>query len=49
MSALLVLKKPGRHGWYLSWLRDVQPVVARLDLGLLDAAAPSNGYGPDFL
>jgi DNA-binding transcriptional ArsR family regulator len=49
MSALLVLKEPARHGWYLSWLRDVQPVVAGLDLGLLDAAAPSNGHGPDFL
>jgi hypothetical protein len=49
MSALLVLKKPDRHGWYLPWLRDVRPVIARLDLGLLDAAAPSNGYGPDFL
>ena len=49
MSALLALKEPAHHGWYLPWLRDVRPVVARLDLGLLDAAAPSNGYGPDFL
>ncbi|WP_205661236.1 ArsR/SmtB family transcription factor [Amycolatopsis vastitatis] len=49
MSALLVLKEPGRHSWYRSWLRDVRPVVAGLDLGLLNAAAPSNGYGPDFL
>ncbi|WP_217709579.1 DUF5937 family protein [Amycolatopsis sp. Hca4] len=49
MSALLVLKAPGRHGWYLPWLRDVWPDLARLDLGLLYAAAPSNGYGPDFL
>ncbi|MEV6644227.1 DUF5937 family protein [Amycolatopsis sp. NPDC051371] len=49
MSALLVLTEPRRHSWYLSWLRDVQPVVAGLDLGVLNAAAPSNGYGPDFL
>lgn len=49
MSALLMLKSPGRHGWYLTWLRDVQHVVAGLDLGLLNAAAPSRGHGPDFL
>jgi hypothetical protein len=49
MTALLVLKNPGRHGWYLPWLRDVQDVVARLDLGLLNLAAPSRGHGPDFL
>ncbi|MBB2940048.1 DNA-binding transcriptional ArsR family regulator [Amycolatopsis bartoniae] len=49
MSALLVLKDPGRHGWYLPWLRDVEPVVAGLDLGLLGLAVPSNGHGPDFL
>jgi hypothetical protein len=49
MSALLVLKDPRRHNWYLSWLRSVQPVVAQLDLGLLTAAAPTHGHGPDFL
>src|SRR5262245_31805903 len=49
MSALLVLREPGRHGWYLPWLRDVQPAIAGLDLRLLDAAAPRNGHGPDFL
>ena len=49
MSAFLVLKSPGRHGWYLTWLREVQDVVAGLDLGLLGAAMPSNGTGPDFL
>ena len=49
MTALLVLKDPGRHGWYLTWLRDVQHVVAELDLGLLSVAAPSQGHGPDFL
>jgi DNA-binding transcriptional ArsR family regulator len=31
------------------WLRDIQPVVAELDLGLLGVARPVNGYGPDFL
>jgi DNA-binding transcriptional ArsR family regulator len=49
MSALLVLKDPGRHGWYLTWLREVEQVVAGLDLGLLGAALPSKGHGPDFL
>ncbi len=49
MSALLVLNAPGRHGWYLPWLRDVQPVVAGLDLGMLTATAPVGGHGPDFL
>ena len=49
MSALLVLKDPARHGWYLPWLRDIQQVVAELDLGLLGVVAPVHGYGPDFL
>jgi DNA-binding transcriptional ArsR family regulator len=49
MTALLVLKDPGRRGWYLPWLPKVRDVAARLDLGLLSAAAPSRGYGPDFL
>ncbi len=49
MSALLVLKDRRRHGWYLSWLREVRPAVARLDLDLLDVAAPAHGHGPDFL
>lgn len=49
MTALLVLKNPGRHGGYLTWLRDVQHIVAELDLGLLSVAAPSHRHGPDFL
>ncbi|OJY48982.1 DUF5937 family protein [Pseudonocardia sp. 73-21] len=49
MSALLVLKDPARHGWYLPWLREVQPVAAGLDLALLNAVMPVRGYGPDFL
>lgn len=49
MSALLVLNAPARHCWYLPWLRDIQPVVADLDLGLLSVATPVRGHGPDFL
>jgi DNA-binding transcriptional ArsR family regulator len=49
MSALLVLNSPSRHGWYLPWLRDIQHVLAELDLGLLGVAAPVDGHGPDFL
>jgi DNA-binding transcriptional ArsR family regulator len=49
MSTLLVLTDPGRHCWYLPWLRDIQHVVAELDLGLLSIAAPVHGLGPDFL
>ncbi|MEC3977106.1 DUF5937 family protein [Amycolatopsis sp. H20-H5] len=49
MSALLVLTEPGRHCWYLPWLREVEHVVAGLDLDLLRAAAPVRGHGPDFL
>ncbi|WP_230582425.1 ArsR/SmtB family transcription factor [Salinispora tropica] len=49
MSALLVLKNPRRHGWYLPWLRDIQPVAAELDLKLLNLATPTKGHGPDFL
>ncbi|MFL6141473.1 MAG: DUF5937 family protein [Labedaea sp.] len=49
MLTLLVLNDPGRHCWYLPWLRDVQPVVAGLDLSLLRLAAPVHGHGPDFL
>src|SRR3989442_205176 len=47
MSALLVLNDPGRHCWYLPWLRDIENVD--VDLGLLRVAAPVNGHGPDFL
>jgi DNA-binding transcriptional ArsR family regulator len=49
MTALLLLTNPARHGWYGGWLREVQHVVAGLDLSLLSMAAPSHGYGPDFL
>ena len=49
MSALLVLNDPGRRGWYVPWLRDIQHIVAELDLGLLSVAAPVHGPGPDFL
>lgn len=49
MSALLVLRDPARHGWYLPWLREIAPVAAGLDLDLLDAVMPVRGYGPDFL
>lgn len=49
MSALLVLNAPSRHAWYLPWLRDIQDVVAELDLGLLGIAVPVRGHGPDFL
>ncbi|MEV6612227.1 DUF5937 family protein [Kutzneria sp. NPDC051319] len=49
MSALLVLSAPSRHCWYLPWLRDIQSAIATTDLGLLKAAVPSNGHGPDFL
>ncbi|MGQ4483050.1 DUF5937 family protein [Streptomyces sp. SAS_276] len=49
MSALVVLKSPARHGWYLTWLHTVRDVVAELDLGLLGVVAPSKGHGPDFL
>lgn len=49
MSALLVLKDPARHGWYLPWLSEAQPVADALDLGLLNAVLPVRGYGPDFL
>ncbi|SCF14929.1 transcriptional regulator, ArsR family [Micromonospora echinospora] len=49
MTALLVLKNPGRHGWYPTWLRDVRRDLAGLDLRLLSVAAPSHGHGPDFL
>jgi DNA-binding transcriptional ArsR family regulator len=49
MSALLVLNAPSRHCWYLPWLREVQPVVDGLDLGMLTVTAPVRGHGPDFL
>ncbi|WP_198047260.1 DUF5937 family protein [Kutzneria sp. 744] len=49
MSALLVLSAPSRHCWYLPWLRDIRSATATIDLGLLRAAVPSNGHGPDFL
>ncbi len=49
MSALLVLRDPGRHGWYLPWLCDVRSVVAELDLRLLSVVVPVHGHGPDFL
>jgi hypothetical protein len=49
MSAVMVLMDRRRQGWYLPWLREVRPALARLDLGLLSVAAPANGHGPDFL
>lgn len=49
MTALLVLKDPSRRGWYSPWLSRAREALAGLNLELLSAAAPSRGYGPDFL
>lgn len=49
MSTLLVLGNPSRHCWYLPWLRDIQPILAELDLRLLRVTGPVHGHAPDFL
>jgi biotin operon repressor len=49
VASLRVLDDPTAHTMHLSWYRDVAGRAARLDLGLLRALVPANGYAPDFI
>jgi len=49
VASLRVLDDPTAHTMYLPWYRDVAGRAARLELGLLRALVPANGYVPDFI
>jgi biotin operon repressor len=49
VASLRVLDDPTGHTMHLPWYRDVAGHTARLDLGLLRALVPANGYAPDFI
>ena len=48
-NAVRTLAEPQRHGYHLSWLRQVHPQLPRLELAPLVAVQPRHGYTPDFL
>lgn len=48
-EAVRTLRRPGRHGYHLPWLRRIRGALAGLDLSELWALMPSPGYTPDFL
>ena len=49
VASLRVLDDPTGHTMHLPWYRDVAARAGRLDLGLLRALVPANGYAPDFI
>jgi hypothetical protein len=49
MASLRVLHDPTAHTMHLPWYRDVAGRANRLELGLLRALVPANGYSPDFI
>ncbi len=49
VASLRVLDDPTAHTMHLPWYRDVAGRAARLDLALLRALVPANGYAPDFI
>jgi biotin operon repressor len=49
MASLRVLDDPAGHTMHLPWYREVAGRAARLELGLLRALVPANGYSPDFI
>jgi biotin operon repressor len=49
MASLRVLDDPTAHTMHLPWYRDVAGRAARVELGLLRALVPANGYSPDFI
>jgi biotin operon repressor len=49
MASLRVLDDPTGHTMHLPWYRDVARRAPQLELGLLRALVPGNGYSPDFI
>lgn len=49
MASLRVFDDPTAHPIHLPWYRDIARDAARLDLELLRALVPANGYSPDFI
>ena len=49
VASLRVLDDPTAHTMHLPWYRDVAAQAARLELGLLRALVPADGYAPDFI
>jgi biotin operon repressor len=49
MASLRVLDDPAAHTMHLPWYRDVAKRAGQLDLQLLRALVPANGYSPDFI
>ncbi len=49
VASLRVLDDPTGHTMHLPWYRDVAGRAAGLELGLLRALVPANGYAPDFI
>jgi DNA-binding transcriptional ArsR family regulator len=49
VASLVALRDPGAHAIHLPWVEQARPRLADLDLRLLEALVPINGYVPDFL
>ncbi len=49
VASLVTLRDPGAHAIHLPWVEQTRPLVADLDLRLLEALVPTEGYVPDFL
>lgn len=49
VASLRVLHGPTGHTMHLPWYREVAGHAARLELELLRALVPANGYAPDFI
>lgn len=49
IASLRAVADPSAHAMHLPWLRDALPRVAGMDLALLRALVPADGYVPDFV
>jgi DNA-binding transcriptional ArsR family regulator len=49
IASLRAVADPSAHAMHLPWLREAVPRLAGLDLALLRALVPAEGYVPDFV
>jgi hypothetical protein len=49
IGSVSVLRAPARHALHLPWVEQARERVAGIDLTMLYALVPSQGYVPDFL
>jgi DNA-binding transcriptional ArsR family regulator len=49
VGSLRTLRMPAAHALHLPWVEETRPVLLSLDLSMLAALVPGDGYVPDFV